>query len=144
MVAAKPAVQAKPPVVKPEPKEQKQVAAPKAPVQGLPQVKDNNNYGEDELKALDGLEKAFAGHQESEEPLDLSKLEAEIKPAVQEIKATTVQEVKAASKAPPKASAAAQAAPKQAHAQKKPAQVKTAAKPVPQPQTRKLTALAAP
>ena len=39
----------------------------------MPQVR--GDYGEDELKSLDGLEKAFAGHQGAEEPLDAAKLE---------------------------------------------------------------------
>lgn len=67
----------------------------------MPQVR--GDYGEDELKSLDGLEKAFAGHQGAEEPLDAAKLEAEIKPAVKDI---TTKDIKSAVKAQSKAAAA--------------------------------------
>lgn len=61
-------------------------------MQAMPQMK--GDYGEDELKAVDG---AFSGHQGAEGPLDAAKLEAEIKPAVKDI---TTKDIKSAVKAP--------------------------------------------
>ena len=89
---AKPLLQQAPAKL-PGQKEMKEAAAAKQVAQALPQVRDDK-YGGDELKALDGFDKAFSGHEGADEPLDRAKLEAEIKPAVKE----SVKDVKPAAK----------------------------------------------
>ena len=39
------------------------------------------DYGEDEMKALDNINGKFPSNKEAEDPLDIAKLEAEIKAA---------------------------------------------------------------
>lgn len=93
------------------------------------------------MKALDGFDKAFGGQEDFDGPLDRAKLEGEIKPVVKDIKPAIAKDVKSkATKTAQKATTNAQRIHKQAPAPKKPALVKTAAKPAPHQQPTRLAA----
>ena len=49
----------------------------------MPQVKDKTagDYGEEEFKAFENMDGSFPSKQDHDDPLDLNKLEAEIKQA---------------------------------------------------------------
>lgn len=56
-------------------------APSKQPVQSLPQTKDKTagDYGEEEFKAFENMDGAFPSNKDHDDPLDMNKLEAEIK-----------------------------------------------------------------